>query len=115
MDTTNHKLNQYRAIIEKTLADIAAYIPQDADTPHKTLFDRASDSYALVEVGWKEKEHVHQFIMHLEIINGKIWVQADNTDLNVTRDLERAGIPKHDIVLGFHPPHIRPLTDYAAA
>ena len=115
MDTTGDKLNKYRDIIERILTDIALYIPQDEQAPHKTFFDRKSDSYAIVEVGWEDDERIHQFVMHLEIISGKVWVQADNTDLNVTKELERAGIPKNDIVLGFHPPDVRPYTEYAVA
>jgi len=115
MDSANDKLNRYREIIEQTLTEIANYIPQDSQSPHKTVFDRHADSYALIEVGWAENQRIHQFIIHLEIINGKVWVQADNTDMNVTRELERAGIPKNDIVLGFQPPTVRRYTDYAAA
>ena len=114
MDTAD-RLNHYRDIVERTLTEVADYIPQDPDSPHKTFFDRASDNYAIVETGWDERRRVNQFIMHLEIINGKIWVQADNTDLVIVDDLEQAGVPKSDIVLGFHPPDIRPLTQYAAA
>ncbi|NOT63086.1 MAG: XisI protein [Acidobacteria bacterium] len=115
MDSTNNQLNQYRAIIEQTLTDIANYIPQDNEAPHKTLFDRNADSYGVIEVGWDDYHRVHQFIIHVELINGKVWVQADNTDLNVTRELERAGIPKSAIVLGFHSPSVRPFTEYAIA
>jgi hypothetical protein len=33
----------------------------------------------------------------------------------VAGDLEAAGVPKTDIVLGFQPPQVRPHTEYAAA
>ena len=115
MDSADNKLNRYRDIIGQTLTEIADYIPQDSQSPHKTIFDRRADSYALIEVGWVDNQRVHQFIIHLEIINGKIWVQADNTDLNVTHELERVGIPKSDIVLGFQPPAVRRYTEYAVA
>jgi len=115
MDSNHDKLNRYREIIKRILTDTARYLPQDEQAPHKTVFDADADSYAIVAVGWDSGKRVHQFIIHLEIINGKVWLQADNTDLVIADDLERAGIPKNDIVLGFHPPHIRPLTEYAAA
>jgi len=115
MDSSDDRLNRYREIIERTLTEIADYIPQDSQAPHKTVFDRRADSYALIEVGWVDNQRIHQFIIHLEIVNGKVWVQVDNTDLNVTRELERAGVPKSDIVLGFQPPAARRYTEYAAA
>ena len=57
----------------------------------------------------------HGCVAAWEIINGKIWIQDDNTDYGVALDLERLGVPKSDIVLGFHPPEVRPHTEYAAA
>jgi hypothetical protein len=115
MDSTANNVTRYRDIIEQTLTDIANYIPQDSQTPHKTLFDRKADSYGIIEIGWDDYHRVHQFIIHVEIINGKVWVQADNTDLNITKELECAGIPKSSIVLGFHSPSVRPYTEYAVA
>jgi hypothetical protein len=115
MDSADNRLNRYREIIEQTLTEIASYILQDSQSPHKTVFDRHADSYALIEVGWVDNQRVHQFIIHLKLINGKVWVQADHTDLNVTRELERTGIPKSDIVLGFQPPAVRRYTEYATA
>lgn len=53
--------------------------------------------------------------MYLRIKNDKIWVEEDITDLCVVDDLLSVGIPKSDIVLGFHPPAKRVLTDFAIA
>ena len=52
---------------------------------------------------------------HLEIINGKIWIQKDQTEEGIATYLEEAGIPKDAIVLGFHSLDVRPFTEYAAA
>jgi hypothetical protein len=37
MDSTGNRLNRYREIIEQTLTGIADYIPQDSQSPHKTV------------------------------------------------------------------------------
>ena len=50
--------------------------------------------------------------MHLDIINGKVWVQRDETEDGVTKELVAAGIAKEAIVLGFHPADVRPYTGY---
>jgi hypothetical protein len=111
MDT----LDKYRNIIERILTEVARITPSTDDVVYKTIFDRKTDSYGLIAVGWEKKRRVHHFVIHLEIINGKVWIQEDNTDLVIADDLERAGIPKSDIVLGFQPPSVRPYTEYAAA
>ena len=115
LDPMNEKLNRYRAIIETILMEIAQLSAKEEAVKDRTLFDRRSDSYAIIAEGWEKEDRVHDIVIHLEIINGKVWIQADNTDLVVARQLEKAGIPKSDIVLGFHPPRIRPHTDYAVA
>jgi hypothetical protein len=51
----------------------------------------------------------------IEIINGKIVIQEDWTEHGLARDLEEAGVPKSDIVLGFQPPEVRPGAGYAIA
>jgi hypothetical protein len=113
MDSLNDKLPRYREIIERVLSEVARY-GTTREVQDRTLFDRQSDSYAIISEGWHDDERIHHVVIHLEIINGKVWIQADNTDLVIARELERAGIPKSDIVLGFHPPDVRPHTDYAA-
>lgn len=37
------------------------------------------------------------------------------TEHGLARELEETGVPKSDIVLGFQPPDVRPLTGYAEA
>lgn len=45
----------------------------------------------------------------------EVWVQYDGTNRPVAEELVREGIPRSAIVLGFHPPHVRALTGFAAA
>lgn len=51
----------------------------------------------------------------INVINDKIWILRDGTEEGIATDLEQAGVPKQQIVLGFHPPAIRPYTEYAVA
>jgi hypothetical protein len=81
----------------------------------RTVFDRHSDNYLIVREGWDGGRRIDANVVHLEIINGKVWIQVDNTDQVIARQLEAAGIPKSEIVLGFHPPYVRPHTEYAVA
>ena len=41
--------------------------------------------------------------MHLDIIDGKIWIQHDGTEIGVANELVEMGVPKEDIVLAYHP------------
>ncbi|MGH9801897.1 MAG: XisI protein [Blastocatellia bacterium] len=111
------RIAQYRDIIERVLTEALEFIgpTNDQGVEYKLMFDRERDSYAITAIGFDGPRRVHRFVIHLEIINGKVWLQADNTDLVIARDLERAGLSKNEIVLGFQEPKVRPHTEYAAA
>jgi hypothetical protein len=42
-------------------------------------------------------------LLHIDIIDHKLWIQHDRTEEGVAVDLVAAGIPKEQIVLGFEP------------
>jgi hypothetical protein len=67
----------------------------------------------LITIGWDGAKRIHGCLVHLDIIDGKIWVQRDDTEDGVTYELEAAGITKDKIVLGFHPQNVRQHTGYA--
>lgn len=70
----------------------------------------------LYRTGWKEElTRIHFCVFHIDLINGKIWVQEDSTDYDIVGVLEEHEIPKEDIVLAFHAPYKRPYTGYAVA
>ena len=50
----------------------------------------------------------------MSIVNGKIWIQKDETEEGIATDLEKHGVPKDKIVLAFKSPALRKYTEYAA-
>jgi hypothetical protein len=54
-------------------------------------------------------------LIHIDIVDGKLWIQHDGTERGVARDLEVAGIPKDRMVLAFQHISRRQHGDYAAA
>ena len=115
METADEKIARYRQIIQEILTRLAAIPNLEEGIEDHTLFDKDKDSYAVIAEGWDGEERIHHIIAHLEILNGKIWIQADNTDLVIARELESQGVPKSDIVLGFRPPEVRSESEYAVA
>jgi XisI protein len=71
--------------------------------------------YLLMDVGWEKQKRIHGCLIHIQIINEKIWIQRDGTEDGITNALVEAGIPKHHIVLGFQSEDIRPFTEFAVA
>ena len=107
------RANQYRAIIQDVLTDYTRGRFAAGDIESEIISDPIGDHYALLNVGWQGHRRIHGTVIHLDIIDGKIWIQYDGTDRPVARELQAAGVPKEDIVLAFHPREDRALTGYA--
>jgi len=54
-------------------------------------------------------------LLHIDVIDNLVWIQQDGTEDGIAYELEKAGIPKSSIVLGFHEPEVRQYTGYAVA
>ncbi len=112
------KLDRYRDIIEDKLSEFVALSDKSighSSAKDKAIFDRRGDSYLVVREGWEGSRRTLSFVVYAEIVNGKVVIQEDWMEHGLARELEEAGIPKSEIVLGFQPPYARPLTGYAAA
>jgi XisI protein len=106
------KLTRYREIIRKELQDFAAWAKPAEGVRNEVVFDPTLDHFELVEFGWEQRRYIHIVLFHIDIIDGKVWIQHDATDRLIATELIRAGIPKEDIVLAFHPADVRPFTGY---
>ena len=83
--------------------------------PHYPPTRRCAERVAPRGFRWDKSRHHHGCLIHVEIIDGKVWVQRDGTEDGVTDELVQAGIPKEEIVLDFHEPSVRPYTGFAVA
>ncbi|VXD11287.1 XisI protein [Planktothrix serta PCC 8927] len=109
MDT----LTQYQTIIYKILSEYAQIPYFYGELERRFIISEDKNSYLLMTLGWQGDQRVHGCLVHVEIKNDKVWIQRDGTEDGIAEELVRAGIPKQDIVLGFHPLEIRPYTEYA--
>ncbi|MDJ1174634.1 XisI protein [Roseofilum capinflatum] len=109
------KLEFYRETIEKILRRHADMPYSYGEIDEHVIIDRERNHFLLFDVGWQQERRVHGCITHLQIIDGKIWIQRDGIEDGVTEELLEAGVPKSDIVLGFQPPEVRPYTGYGVS
>ncbi|MGH9846242.1 MAG: XisI protein [Blastocatellia bacterium] len=109
------KLNRYREIIKEIVARYASWIPRNPGIRTEVVLDPTNDHYEVIRIGWQGDYRLHGSVIHLDIINGKVWIQHDSTNRPVADALLEAGVPHEDIVLAFHPPEVRQYTEFAAA
>lgn len=103
---------KYSQIIQDILSNHSAN-DLDNNTEIQLLFDTERHHYQVLNIGWKEQKRTYGVIIHVDIKNDKIWIQRDGTEIGVANELIAAGVPKEDIVLGFHAPYKRQFTGFA--
>jgi hypothetical protein len=108
------KLSLYRQYIHELLTQRAKLRSPFYPVESETIFDTVSDRYQLVNVGWKNSStRIYGCVLHVDIKDGKIWVQHDGTEDAIAAQLVALGVPKQDIVLAYHAPHVRQYTEFA--
>ena len=70
--------------------------------------------FQLMNLGWQGKKRICTITLLVRLKNGKIWIEEDWTEDGLASRLIALGIAHEEIVLAFHPPHLRPLTDFAS-
>jgi hypothetical protein len=109
------RIDTYRQIIRSVLSSYVEISYANGEIQNEAVFDEEHDRYLVVSVGWDAAKRIHGALIHIDVIAGKVWIQRDGTEHGIARELVAAGIPKDQIVLGFHPADVRPHTEYAAA
>ncbi len=111
---TRPDLESYRCIVEGILTAYSRYRYATGKSSIRLCSTASATIISLLSVGWN-KRRVHFCVIHIDLINGKCWIQSDGTEDGIACDLEAAGIPKDRIVLAFKSEKIRPHTGYAVA
>jgi XisI protein len=83
------RIEQYRQFIRQLLTSHAT--PEqnsDSDVECQLVFDTEQDHYQILDVGWEGYKRIYNCFIHLDIKDGKIWIQRNMTedDSKYTRD-----------------------------
>lgn len=108
------KLEQYRAWIKQILTEHSRLKSSYGEIEEVVFFDEERDHYQLFSVGWENRRRVFGCTIHIDLIDGKIWIQHDGTEVGVANELVELGVPKGEIVLAYQPVSGRRLTEFAA-
>ncbi|NEP26425.1 XisI protein [Moorena sp. SIO3I6] len=107
------KLIQYRHLIQEILEKHSLVKLANEDIKVYKFFDPEQDHYQVFHAGWQNYRRVFGPLIHIDILDGKIWIQHDGTEFGVANELLELGIPKQDIVLGYHAPFMRQFDGFA--
>jgi ketopantoate reductase len=107
------KMKRYGDLVEEILREYGSYKSSYGEVEVETIFLPAQGHYELMRVGWQGQSRIHGSVLHVDIKDGKIWIQHDGTEDGVANRLVEAGVPKDDIVLAFQSPFMRKFTEFA--
>ncbi len=109
------KVNKYREYVQQLISTHANSDEDKEEVEVQLVMDTVRDHYQWMNVGWEGFKRVYNCYIHLDIKDGKIWIQQNWTEDDLAADLVEMGVPREDIVLGLQPPFKRPYTDYGVA
>ncbi|NEO98242.1 MAG: XisI protein [Symploca sp. SIO2E9] len=107
------RLNNYRQLICQVLEPYTQMKPANGEIEVYKFFDTVDDHYQIFHAGWDQHQRVFGALIHLDLINEKIWIQYDGTEVGVANELVNLGVPKQDIVLAYHSPFMRQYDGFA--
>ncbi|HAG80887.1 MAG TPA: XisI protein [Cyanobacteria bacterium UBA12227] len=109
------RVEQYRGYIKQLLTEYASYKSLNKTIERQLVCDTQNDHYQIVNMGWEGHRRIYGCTIHIDIKDGKIWIQHNMTEVDLGEELLAKGVPASDIILGLHPPYKRPYTNYGVA
>ncbi|MEM9538842.1 MAG: XisI protein [Cyanobacteria bacterium P01_E01_bin.42] len=110
-------LEKYRQIVRDLLQEIYGYNTSGSNhgIESQLVLDMERDHYLLIDVGWEQNQFIYGTSIHIDIKEDKIWIQRNNTEVQLAKCLVERGVSKDNIVIGLHSPFMRKYSDYAVS
>lgn len=112
------KIKKFRQVLIEIMDEYTAWEstrPNNRGLEYKKILDEEQQQYQFVEFGWDGDYRIYELLFHVDIRDGKIWIQKDTLEESLAERLENKGISKKDIVLAYFPESHRKYTEYAVA
>lgn len=106
------RLKEKRSVLETVVKKHAAFQPANGQIKTHAVCDQANDEYMVVDTGWSEQgKRIYDVVLHFRLQNDLIYVERDNTDAEIVKELLEAGINQEEIILAFNHLPYQKLTD----
>lgn len=111
------KIAKYKSIARQIVRDLGKRLGNSQDFEVQVITDEEHGQYMVFNNGWRDGQHrIYGCIAHIEVKqDGKVWLHHDGTELIIGQLLLDAGVPKKELVIGFHAPVMREDTEFAVA
>ena len=107
------KLTHYRELVKSVLTQLTVVPYSFGKINTETVFDTERDRYMVIDIGWHDNRRFYNPLAHIDIIDGKLWVQRDGTEEGLPTILVQKGIDKDCIVVAYRHPLDQKLMGFA--
>ncbi len=104
MDKLKKKIKAVKAFLKEQSSFKISCMP---DVKSKVIIDKKTNQYLLIWTGWKGAKYIYRIWYHFQIINDKIIVVENKTDVDLAEELEYLGIDRRDIIVAWVPDYLR--------
>jgi XisI protein len=73
-------MDTLKQAVLSVLQDYREFLGNDPETQLELVVDEHNDHYLLIEIGWQGQRRMYGTLIHLDIIDHKIWIQQDGTE-----------------------------------
>lgn len=95
----------YQTCIKRVLSEYQELKTEWSEV--ELIFDDEHHHYMAYRVGWVKHKRIHFCLVHIDIHQDTVIIQANNTEDPIDDDLIAQGIPEDKICLGLLPPDVR--------
>lgn len=99
------RVTWYQTCIKRLLSEYQRLRTQWSEV--EVLFDDERQHYMAYRIGWIRHKRIHFCLVHIDICDDVIVIQANNTEDLIDEELIEQGIPREKICLGVLPPDVR--------
>lgn len=97
------KTLKYQAGIKSVIQSYIEYYYEDSALTIQTIFDDENGHYVLIHLGWQDNQWVYGVPLHLDLIENRICIQRNQTEVELENELMELGVLEEDLTLGFYP------------
>lgn len=119
MDKVTLKIETYQKILSEYVERLADKYNNALgnELTYQAIIDTKNNHFQLVKMGWNNYKFIYAILIHLDIspTTGNIWIQQNNTEILLEKDLKIFNVPEGHFVLGFRSADMREHSNFAVA
>lgn len=108
-------LEEDAEIAERAMIEWDCRYPVPENIRTVRIFDRDRRHFLVMREGWNGYKRIHSIWAHIELRDGKFWIQEDGSEEGIANFLLEAGVSHDRIVLAFYYASVRQFSDFAVA